>query len=162
MFTNTIYKCSKCGSTNIQIRAWVGANDNTVHEWCDDDGLNGQCWCEKCQKITSWVSEEETDGLIPSEKLTEDNIEEAFVRLVEKAGEKNELFTFDCCSFYGVELRESTIDKIKLTHDKHVIFYYNMNTGDLDVLSSFFFEELKSFYVQTVKALCLLDRLQTN
>ena len=49
-----VYKCKKCGSTDIQVRVWVGANDNEIHEWCDDDGLSNQCWCEHCQEITTW------------------------------------------------------------------------------------------------------------
>ena len=48
-----IYRCSKCGSTDIQVRAWIRANDNAVHEWCDDT-YNGvfECWCEDCQEMT--------------------------------------------------------------------------------------------------------------
>lgn len=53
-----VYRCKKCGSTNIQVRAWVGANDNAIHDWCDEDGLSNQCWCENCQEITTWVGKE--------------------------------------------------------------------------------------------------------
>lgn len=46
----TKFVCKFCGSENIQIKAWVGANDNEVHEWCEDD----KCWCENCQDISEW------------------------------------------------------------------------------------------------------------
>lgn len=47
------YVCSVCGSADIQVRAWIGANDNTVHEWCDEENYR-ECWCEHCQEITRW------------------------------------------------------------------------------------------------------------
>ena len=49
----TRYVCSKCGSTQIRVRAWIKANENEIVEWCDDscDGTF-ECWCEACQETT--------------------------------------------------------------------------------------------------------------
>lgn len=149
-----IYKCRQCGSTNIQIRAWVGANDNTVHDWCDGEN-NQECWCEECQKITKWRA---LDGeeIIPTDELTKDNIEVAFVRLVEKYGRavnSKILYTSNYCSDYGLELANSTIDVIYTTHDNRVIFVYNYNTLETDAISAFKFEDLKKFYDGLLKVL---------
>lgn len=43
------YVCSECGSSNIQIQAWVDANTN---EYVSDLYDNGECWCENCKKHT--------------------------------------------------------------------------------------------------------------
>lgn len=56
------YVCKHCGSEHIQIRAWVGANDNQVHEWCEDSAVNyHDCWCEDCNDITEWEMKEVED-----------------------------------------------------------------------------------------------------
>lgn len=46
---NHRYVCSECGSTNIQVQAWVNAN---THEYVDDIIDNAECWCEDCGKHT--------------------------------------------------------------------------------------------------------------
>ena len=46
---NSRYVCSECGSTNIQVQAWVNANTN---EYVDDITDNAECWCEDCGKHT--------------------------------------------------------------------------------------------------------------
>ena len=44
------YCCSECGSTNIQIQAWVNAN---THKYISDIlDNNTECWCEDCSKHT--------------------------------------------------------------------------------------------------------------
>lgn len=43
------YCCSDCGSTDIQVRAWVDAN---TKEYVDDLDYNGECWCDKCANHT--------------------------------------------------------------------------------------------------------------
>lgn len=46
---NHRYVCSECGSTNIQVQAWVNANTN---ECVSDLYDSGECWCEDCGKHT--------------------------------------------------------------------------------------------------------------
>lgn len=46
---NYRYVCSECGSTNIQVQAWVNANTN---EYVSDLHDSGECWCEDCMKHT--------------------------------------------------------------------------------------------------------------
>lgn len=43
------YVCSVCGSTNIQVQAWVDANTNRYVSDINDDV---ECWCEDCGKHT--------------------------------------------------------------------------------------------------------------
>lgn len=40
-----IFRCKECGSTDIQILAWVNPNTNEI---IDDEVSDGKCWCEKC------------------------------------------------------------------------------------------------------------------
>lgn len=43
------YCCSVCGSTNIQLQAWIDPNNNNKYiEGTEDD----ECWCENCQEHT--------------------------------------------------------------------------------------------------------------
>lgn len=42
------YCCSVCGSTNIQLQAWIDPNNNKYIEGTEDD----VCWCENCQEHT--------------------------------------------------------------------------------------------------------------
>lgn len=50
------YVCTECGSDDIEVRMWVGANDNHIDEWVDDENCL-ECWCRKCLKITTWRQE---------------------------------------------------------------------------------------------------------
>lgn len=48
--------CGKCGSTNIQVRAWVDAN---THEFAGEiDEFSDSCWCEDCQDETFMLEKE--------------------------------------------------------------------------------------------------------
>lgn len=51
------YVCTECGSDDIEVRAWVGANDNHIDEWVDDENYR-ECWCRECRDITHWKLEE--------------------------------------------------------------------------------------------------------
>lgn len=48
MLSRSKYCCSMCGSTNIQIQAWINANTN---EYVDDIG-GDECWCKDCGNHT--------------------------------------------------------------------------------------------------------------
>lgn len=48
MLSRSKYCCSMCGSTNIQIQAWINANTN---EYIDDIG-GDECWCKDCGNHT--------------------------------------------------------------------------------------------------------------
>ena len=42
-----IFRCKECGSTDIQIPAWINPNTDEI---IDDDVSDGMCWCEKCEE----------------------------------------------------------------------------------------------------------------
>ncbi len=42
-----IFRCKECGSTDIQILAWVNPNTDEI---VDDEVSDGKCWCERCGK----------------------------------------------------------------------------------------------------------------
>lgn len=48
------YVCADCGSEDIEVRAWIGANSGIVHEWCEDE--MPECWCNHCEKTTRYRS----------------------------------------------------------------------------------------------------------
>ena len=96
---------------------------------------------------------------IQKEKLTKENVVDAYKNLFYYMGRDNNfsgyndtIDTFNLCSEYGFELNNSTIDKIELTLNNRVYFYYNQNTNDLDPIEAFSFKDLKSFYNNLVDA----------
>ena len=40
------YRCSKCGSDNILIKAWIDPKTETIIDWHDE------CYCYKCDDVT--------------------------------------------------------------------------------------------------------------
>lgn len=54
------YVCKQCGSEDIQVRMWVGANDNKVGDWCNED-FDNECWCNECEDITSYETKEDEE-----------------------------------------------------------------------------------------------------
>lgn len=44
----TILTCDSCGSTEVQVQAWVNANTNEYKGETD----SGQAWCEACEGPT--------------------------------------------------------------------------------------------------------------
>lgn len=43
-----IFKCTECGSTNVQIKCWVNPNTGEVIDECDNPMR--ECWCEDCKE----------------------------------------------------------------------------------------------------------------
>ena len=93
------------------------------------------------------------------EILTKENLIEAYKELFNTIGYDNNfkgykdtISTFELCSNYDLGLNDSTIDKIELTEDGRIYFYYNQNTNDLDPIEVFSFEELKEFYYGLINA----------
>ena len=41
------YKCAKCGSEDILIRAWIDPKTKTIEDWDRDE-----CYCHDCEDIT--------------------------------------------------------------------------------------------------------------
>jgi len=78
-------------------------------------------------------------------RIPKKSMKELFIALVNNYGKDNELYTFEICSNYGVELANSTIDKIVIV-GTDVLFYYNENTGDYDLLEAFKDKDLLDFY----------------
>lgn len=40
--------CNKCGSSNVQLEAWINPNTNEII----DTSLSGQEWCDDCEEET--------------------------------------------------------------------------------------------------------------
>lgn len=87
--------------------------------------------------------------------MTREQIKQKFIDLVKDNGENfmsvcgecYTLETFNICSNYGVELAQSTIDKIEYDeHNDKVFFFYNENTNDFDEIEHFKVADLKDFY----------------
>ncbi|KAA6302827.1 MAG: hypothetical protein EZS26_000997 [Candidatus Ordinivivax streblomastigis] len=53
------YRCASCGSTNVQLKAWVSANNNEYIESIGSDGDEGDNWCEGCGDHTELILESE-------------------------------------------------------------------------------------------------------
>lgn len=53
------YCCNECGSTNIEVRAWVDPNTDKYISDIDD----GECYCRSCMRETpiKYVEEDETN-----------------------------------------------------------------------------------------------------
>lgn len=46
--------CSRCGGSNIETKAWVDANDDTVLSACSD-GETDDNWCRDCEDHVSFI-----------------------------------------------------------------------------------------------------------
>ena len=57
-----MFKCSKCGGTNIQMLAWIDANTNEYKGEGPGEETEDN-WCEDCQKHVEfdWVSNDEEE-----------------------------------------------------------------------------------------------------
>lgn len=88
-------------------------------------------------------------------KITKANIADAFKQFVKDTtcgfGD-NSVYTFDLCSMYGVELDDSTIDRIRIAPNGEVQFVYNENENDYDTIDKFSYKSLKQFYNDIVDA----------
>ena len=42
--------CKKCGGTNIEVKMWVDANDDTVLDSCGEE--DSDTWCRDCEDHT--------------------------------------------------------------------------------------------------------------
>lgn len=73
---NTLY-CANCGSSSIQVRAWVDANTNKPCGYCEDDD---NCWCENCEEHTTMRTLSQLwDDLSDIPVNPDDEIEEDFL-----------------------------------------------------------------------------------
>jgi len=55
-----MYKCKKCGSENIQIKMWVGANSNVPEDGVSD-GETEDNWCPDCDSHCEIVDSEDEE-----------------------------------------------------------------------------------------------------
>ena len=44
----TIYTCSNCGGTDVEIKAWVNPNDAKIFDHISYD--QEDCWCNDCEE----------------------------------------------------------------------------------------------------------------
>lgn len=59
--TRTVVRCSKCGSNEVEVRAWVSPNlDNSFSMYCDGNTLEESetCYCHQCGEWTEPVFEQ--------------------------------------------------------------------------------------------------------
>lgn len=40
------YVCSKCGSDNILVKAWIDPKTGIIEDWHDE------CYCHHCEEVT--------------------------------------------------------------------------------------------------------------
>ena len=87
-------------------------------------------------------------------KVTNNKIEEAFKLFVKENAydAENSLYIFDLCSMYGIELDDSTIDRIRINSYGEIEFVYNENENDYDNIKHFSYKSLKKFYNEIVDA----------
>lgn len=85
---------------------------------------------------------------------TKDFLKKVYKQLVKQYGySKNNLFVFEYCSNYGIELDNSTIDEIEICGDD-VLFIFNANeNGNYAHLERFSKDELMEFYVKLIDAI---------
>ena len=79
------------------------------------------------------------------EKVKRNVITARFSELLSNA-KNGEIFTFEMCSEWGVGMGDSTFDKVEMTIDGDIRFYYNENTGDYETIRHFDTDELEAFY----------------
>lgn len=73
---DTLY-CAECGSTSIQVRAWIDPNTNEYISDCEDDN---NCWCEDCEEHTTMRTLSQLwDDFSEIPVNSEDEIEEDFL-----------------------------------------------------------------------------------
>ena len=49
--------CEQCGGKNIEMKAWIDANDNRVLDLCSSDGYPEEQWCRDCNEHVYFVEE---------------------------------------------------------------------------------------------------------
>ena len=49
--------CEQCGGKNIEMKAWIDANDNRVLDLCSSDGDPEEQWCRDCNEHVYFVEE---------------------------------------------------------------------------------------------------------
>lgn len=47
------YVCKQCGSTDIEVQAWVNPNKHTIGDYLGG-GLDCSCWCNECHETTTY------------------------------------------------------------------------------------------------------------
>ena len=87
-------------------------------------------------------------------RVNKSNIDDAFRKFVDDTAGygENSVYTFDLCSMYGVELDDSTIDRIRVASNGELQFVYNENENDYDTIDKFSYKSLKDFYYGIVDA----------
>lgn len=50
---NTLY-CSECGSSDVQIQAWVDVNTHEYESSVNNPLESQDCWCNDCEDHVNW------------------------------------------------------------------------------------------------------------
>ena len=57
-------RCEQCGGLNIEQKAWIDPNDDTVLDLVDpEDDCVDNCWCRDCQEHVNFIFDGEYDDL---------------------------------------------------------------------------------------------------
>ena len=76
---NTLY-CSECGSSNVQIQAWVDANTHKYESSVNNPLESQDCWCCNCEEHTKLKTLKELWESFASVPVNnDDEIEESFL-----------------------------------------------------------------------------------
>lgn len=54
--------CSECGSTNVEVKAWVNELDGHIER--PDEIDEQDCWCKKCEKHTTLIQSNQNYTLL--------------------------------------------------------------------------------------------------
>ncbi len=74
------YYCIKCGSSNVQVQAWVDANTHKFFTEIGDPLEDGDCWCMDCDNNTGLYHIDELWDLFTDVPInSDDEIEEKFL-----------------------------------------------------------------------------------
>lgn len=52
-----MWVCEQCGGKNIEVKAWIDANDDKVLDLCPGDGDLKDQWCRDCDKHVYFIEE---------------------------------------------------------------------------------------------------------
>ena len=58
-------RCSKCNGTNIEQKAWIDPNDDTVLDLVDpEDECTDNCWCRDCEEHVEFLHDSDEEDVI--------------------------------------------------------------------------------------------------
>lgn len=120
------------------------------HIFEDGEMVDGGCTIDKSETYYDAYQSGEASIWSESVRLVKKDVEgesakEKAKRLINACGRNGALDVFNICADEGVELNNSTIDRITFDGVGNLIFYYNLNTNDYEYASNLNEEEVCRF-----------------